>query len=141
MRAIWDEIEVGREIARLDKPPIDRVQLARYAAASGDFNRIHIDEPFAREAGFPGVIAHGMLSMGFVGELLTRWAGPAAIVRLSVRFKAVTFPGDVITCRGEITGKRVEGGRRLVDLRVWCEKADGATTVEGAATVALPPGG
>lgn len=131
-------ISVGEEIPPLCKPPIDRTQLVRYAAASGDFNRIHHDEPFAKEAGFPSVIAHGMLSMGFLAELLTRWAGPQAVLRLDVRFRAVTYPGDVITCRGRVTGFRTESGRDIVELAVWCENQDGTKTAEGTGDT-LPP--
>lgn len=130
-----DRIHVGNEIPSLTKGPIDRTQLVRYAAASGDFNRIHHDEPFARDAGFESVIAHGMLSMGFLGQLLTDWAGPHSVLCLNVRFLAVTFPGDLITCKGQVTGKRVEETAQLIDLRVWCEKSDGTVTVDGTATV------
>ncbi|MEK6609097.1 MAG: MaoC/PaaZ C-terminal domain-containing protein [Myxococcota bacterium] len=137
MICAWQEIEVGGEIPRLVKPPIDTTQLVRYAGASGDFNRIHFDQDFAREGGFPTVIAVGMLSAGFLGQMLVAWAGPAAVTKIAVRFKAVTFPGDVVTCRGVVTAKREDAGQRLVDLKIWCEKQDGAVTVEGTATVVV----
>jgi acyl dehydratase len=131
----------GDALPPLTKPPIDRVQLVKYAGASGDFNRIHFEEEFARAGGYPSVIAHGMLSMAFLGQLLSDLAGPQAVRRLKARFKAVTYPGDVVTCRGEVTGVREERGERLVDLKLWAEKQDGSTTVitvEGSATIAIP---
>ena len=109
----------------------------QYAGASGDFNRIHYDEPFAKEGGFPSVIAHGMLSMAFFGQLVADWAGgPQAITRLSARFKAVTFPGDRITVGGEITAR--DEAARLVELKLFARKADGTVTLEGSATVRFP---
>ena len=103
-----------RRAAALEKPPITTMQLVQYAGASGDFNRIHYDEPFAKEGGFPSVIAHGMLSMAFFGSLVADWAGGAhKVVRLSARFRAVTFPGDRITVGGEVTA-RDDGAGTLV---------------------------
>jgi len=131
------KLSVGQEIPPLVKRPIDRTQLVRYAGASGDFNRIHFDEPFAREAGHPSVIAHGMLAAAFFGQLLCDWVGPTSVRRLSVRFKSITYPGDVVTCRGQILELRNENEHRAVELRVWCEKQDGTVTAEGNATVVI----
>src|ERR1700749_1688324 len=83
----FEEVRVGAPLPSLEKPPITTTQLVQYAGASGDFNRIHYDEPFAKEGGFPSVIAHGMLSMAFFGQLLTTWAAGASVVRLHARFK------------------------------------------------------
>lgn len=124
---------VGQELPALVKPAIDRTQLVRYTAASGDYNPIHWDHLFAVEAGYPGVIAHGMLTMGFLGELLTRWAGAGAVLSIRTRFLAVTYPGDVITCRGRVTS--VTDDRASVE--VWAEKADGTRTAEGTAEVKI----
>jgi acyl dehydratase len=130
----FEDVAVGQAIPELVKPAITTRQLVEYAGASGDFNRIHYDEPFARAAGFPQVIAHGMLSMAFLGELVARWGGgPHAIQRLSARFKAVTFPGDVITCSGEVVA--LDAAARTAQLAVRARKQDGIVTVEGTATV------
>jgi len=118
----------------LEKPAITTTQLVQYAGASGDFNRIHYDEPFAKEGGFPSVIAHGMLSMAFFGQLVADWAGgPHKVVRLAARFKAVTFPGDRITVGGEV-GKRDEAAG-TIELKLVAKKPDGTVTLEGSATV------
>ena len=122
---------VGDRVGPLVKPAIDRIQLVRYAGASGDFNPIHVDEEFARAAGYKSVFAHGMLSMGFLGQLLTDAFGPTSVARLQVRFKAITWPGDVVTCHGEVTAVR-EGE---IDLKVWAETQAGTVTVDGTATV------
>jgi acyl dehydratase len=116
----------------LTKAPIERIQLVKYAGASGDFNPIHVDEEFAKQAGYRSVFAHGMLSMAFVGQLLSDAFGPTAVRRLSVRFKAITWPGDVVTVHGEVVAVR-DGGE--CDLKLWTETQAGVVTVEGTATI------
>ena len=115
-KVFFEDVEVGNEIPPLVKEPIDEVQLVKYAGASGDFNPLHTVHAFGEMAGFGGVIAHGMLSMGSVGQLLTDWVGPEALKKLKVRFSGVVKPGDVITCKGKILEKRTEEGKNLVDL-------------------------
>jgi acyl dehydratase len=130
------EVAVGDSLPPLEKPPISTTQLVQYAGASGDFNRIHFDDPFAREAGFPSVIAHGMLSMAFFGQLVAAWAGGAdRVARLSARFKSPTFPGDRITVGGEVAAR--DEAAHTVELTLWAKKQDGTVTLEGGATVRL----
>lgn len=135
----FEDVNIGDEIPSLTKPPITEVQLVKYAGASGDYNPIHTVHHYAEKAGLGGVIAHGMLSMGFVGEHVTTWIGGAGTLkRLKVRFAAMTRPGDVITLKGTVAEKRKADGEKLVDCDVWAEKEDGTKTVRGSATVALP---
>jgi acyl dehydratase len=108
--------------------PITTRQLVQYAGASGDFNRIHYDEPFARAAGFESVIAHGMLSMAFFGRALERLG---AVRQLKVRFRAPTFPGDTVTIRGEITAES-DG---VAEVSLTACRSDGTVTLEGSARV------
>jgi acyl dehydratase len=127
-----DEVRVGDLLPSVEEPAITTTQLVKYAAASGDFNRIHFDDPFAREAGFPSVIAHGMLSMAFLGSFVADWAGgPERVTRLSARFKAVTFPGERVTVGGEVTARDPAAG--TVAVKLWAKKSDGTVTVEGSA--------
>ena len=135
----FDDVKVGDELPPLVKGPIEQIQLTRYAGASGDFNPIHQDDEFAKAAGMGGVFAHGMLSMGFVGQLVTDWAGPAAVRRLGVRFAAIVRLKDVITCRGRVLGKSSKDDVNLVDLEIWAENQKGEKVVTGKATVSLPP--
>jgi len=137
-RIYFDDITVGDELPALVKGPIQQIQLTRYAGASGDFNPIHQDDEFARAAGMGGVFAHGMLSMGFVGQVVTDWAGPAAVRKLSVRFAGLVRLKDTITCRGRVLDKSSKNDRHLVDLEVWAENQKGERVVTGKATVALP---
>jgi acyl dehydratase len=131
----FEELQVGLELPPLTKAPITTRQLVQYAGASGDFNPIHYDADFARAGGYPSVIAHGMLSMAFLGQLVSRWAGPAAICRISTRFKAVTFPGDVISVSGQVTA--LDPAARTAELALIARNQAGAVTLEGAATLKL----
>jgi len=133
-----EDIQVGSEMPPLVKPPIQQIQLTRYAGASGDFNPIHQDDEFARAAGMGGVFAHGMLSMGFVGQVVTDWAGPATVRKLAVRFAAIVRLKDVITCKGRVLDKSSKDDVHLVGLEIWAENQRGEKVVTGKATVALP---
>jgi acyl dehydratase len=102
---------------------IERLDLIRYAGASGDFNPIHWSDEIARAVGLPGVIAHGMYSMAVAARMVSGWAGdPAAIKRLKVRFSAMIEPGQTLTAKGEVA--EVDNGRVLVRFHAEDEKGD-----------------
>lgn len=130
-------LNVGDAIPTLVKPPITRTQLALFAGASGDHNPIHLDDAEAKAGGLPGVIAHGMLNMAFLGQVLTGWVPPSAVRKFGTRFAAMAFPGDVITLKGVITAKREDGGEKLVDLDLTAENQKGDKLLVGSATVAV----
>ena len=88
-----------------------------------------------------GVFAHGMLSMGFVGQAVTDWAGAGTVRKLGVRFAALVRLKDVVTCRGRVLAKSSKDGVHLVDLEVWAENQQAEKVVTGRATVALPARG
>ena len=133
----FDDLAVGDAIEPLAKPAISRLQLALYASAGADHNPIHQDEEAARTGGLPGVIAHGMLPLGFLGQMLIRWVPQRQIRSLSARFVAMSFPGDVLTCTGTVAAKRIEGGSQLVDLELAVQNQKGEKVQQGKATVAL----
>jgi acyl dehydratase len=102
---------------------------------------MHLDDEFARSSGYSGVFAHGMLSMGYLGEFLVQAGGhPGAIRRFKTRFAKLTWPGDVITCHGTVTAVRDDGGSRVVDCDIWTENQTGEKKLVGSATLALPRG-
>lgn len=133
----YDEVKVGDTLPPLRLPPISRHQLALYCGGSGDHNPIHVDIDFAKKFGFKDVFAHGMLSMAFLGRLVTSWVPQSQVRKLGTRFTAITWVGDVITVSGKVTGKREAGGQKLVDLEVRCTNQNGQDTLQGDATVAL----
>ena len=139
----FEDVKVGDELPPLVKGPIRQIQLTRYAGASGDFNPIHQDDEFAKAAGMGGVFAHGMLSMGFVGQSLTDWAGAGTVRKLGVRFAGLVRLKDTVTCRGRVLDKiSLEKTSRdhthTVELEIWAENGKGDKIVTGRATLALP---
>lgn len=114
------------------KSPVTRVQLTQYAGASGDFNPIHIDEVFARKSPLGGVIAHGMLSMGFLGQYLEQLAGYSfEIEKFKVQFRSIVRPGDTITCEAEVK----EITDKVAVLHVQAKNQEESLVVKGEAVI------
>ena len=109
--------QVGDEFPKLVKEPVTRVQIAQYAGASGDFNPLHLDDSPGLALGAGGVIAHGMLIMGFVGQAITSWVPKKALRKFGVRFIGMTRPGDSIC----VTGKVKEIEQNAEECRLICE--------------------
>jgi len=87
-------VENGTTLATLDCPGRTKEELADYASASGDLNPLHLDEAFARKAGFGDLVVHGMLNMAALGRLLTDHFEPNAILGFSSRFEGVLLVGE-----------------------------------------------
>jgi acyl dehydratase len=101
----YDEVEVGQELPGRTYP-VKRLDLVKYAGASGDFNPIHWNENFAKSVGLPDVIAHGMFTMAEAGRYVTDWVGdPGAVVEFGVRFSSMVVVPDDEGAEIEITGK------------------------------------
>jgi acyl dehydratase len=105
------DVNVGDPMPTLVKEPVNKVQLVRYAGASGDFNPLHTDPEVGKAIGIGGQIAHGMLIMGFVGQAITQWVPKKYLKAFSVRFAGMTRPDDVITVTGKVVDKREDSGR------------------------------
>jgi len=133
-----EDVNIGDALPDLVKGPIQQIQLTRYAGASGDFNPIHQDEEFAKAAGMGGVFGHGMLTMGFVAQCVTDWAGAGTVKKLGVRFAGLVRLKDVITCKGRVLDKSSKNGTHLVEVELSAENQKGEKVVTGKATVALP---
>jgi acyl dehydratase len=133
----FEGVRVGDELPALAKAPVDRVQLARYAGASGDFNPIHVDEVYARGIGMPSVYAPGMLVMGFLGQLVSDWARGAQLRKYNVRFIKMVWPGDTVVCKGRVTDRLGENGRYFADIDLWAENQKGELVMKGQAQIQL----
>jgi acyl dehydratase len=136
-RLYFEGVHVGDELPALAKAPVDRVQLARYAGASGDFNPVHVDEVYARGIGMPSVYAPGMLVMGFLGQLVSDWARGAQLRKYSVRFIKMVWPGDTVVCKGRVIDRFGETGRYYADLELWAENQKGELVMKGSSQVQL----
>ena len=132
----YEDVHEGQELPPLVKEPTTQ-QLVLYACASGDFYQIHYDQDFARSQGLTGVVVHGALKNAFLGQLVTDWMGDAGTLKqLSVQYREMDMPGDVLTCRGRVEEKRAEG--RQVRCALWLENGQGVRTTLGEALVSLP---
>ena len=132
----YETINVGDVLPPLTLPALTRTTLALYAGASGDHNPMHIDIDFVRAAGMPDVFAHGMLSMAWLGRLLTLWAPQRDLREFGVRFSAITHVGDRIVCTGRIAEKLERDGERLVRVAVATANEAGDVKLAGEALVA-----
>lgn len=134
----YEDVQVGDALPRLVKPPVTHLQLVRYAGASGDFNPLHTDPQVGEKIGTGGIIAHGMLIMGFVGEFLSDYVGPHALRKFGVRFRGMTHLGDEITCTGTITHKYEADGEARIEGKVQAADQHGDVKVTGTFVAALP---
>ncbi len=134
------QLKVGDAREEVVIENLSRTQLVMYAGASGDYNPVHTDEVFATKvAGYPTVFAHGMLSMGATGRMLTNWVGDGRLTKYGVRFVAQVWPGDSLTARAVVDAIRSENGVALADLTVVTVNQDGKEVVSGYACARLDP--
>jgi acyl dehydratase len=131
--------EVGAQQSKVVADGLYRTQIVQYAGASGDFNPLHTDEVFTTKvAGYPSVFAHGMLTMGLTGTLLTDALGNGTLRTFGVRFRSQVWPGDVLTATATITEVTKQDNETLVALDVETVNQKGEVVVSGTATAALP---
>jgi acyl dehydratase len=132
----YDEIAEGRAFEPLVRGPITKQEIAGYSQAAADPNPMHVDEEFARMAGYPGIFAQGMLSMGYLGQYVTQLAGVGNVRSLQARFARITWPEETITCRATVTRKYVdEAGNRLVAVELTTENQSGEVKLQGRAVL------
>lgn len=119
---------------------LTRTRLVQYAGASGDYNPVHTDELYTTKvAGYPSVFAHGMLTMGMTGRMLTNYVGDGRLTKYGVRFTRQVWPGDSLTATATVEAIRQEGGQHFVDLNVSTVNQDGAEVVSGYASARVDP--
>ena len=119
---------------------LSRTQIVQYAGASGDYNPLHSDEVHTVQVGgYKSVFAHGMLSMGLTGKMLTNWVGDARLKKFGVRFTNQVWPGDTLDAKATVTAIREENGEHLVDLALSTTNQDGKEVVAGTAIARVDP--
>lgn len=116
--------------------PLTVTDIVRYAGASGDFNPLHHDPEFAKAAGLPSVMAHGMLSAALLGAFVSAWCGPGSIRRYKVRFTDRVWPGDVLVPQGQVfrTFIAADGSERA-ELSLELVREGGGAVISGSAEV------
>ena len=119
---------------------LSRTQIVQYAGASGDYNPLHTDEVFTTKvAGYPSVFAHGMLTMGLTGKMLTNYVGDGRLTKFGVRFTNQVWPGDSLDVTSTVATIHESDGQHYVDLTLSTTNQDGKEVVNGTATARIDP--
>jgi acyl dehydratase len=109
---------------------LSRTQIVMYAGASGDYNPVHTDEKFTKEvAGYPSVFAHGMLTMGMTGRMITNYVGDGRLTKYGVRFTSQVWPGDTLNSTATV----VDVTDGIVNLNIETTNQDGNVVLSGYA--------
>lgn len=132
----FESLKLGDDIPALKVPPVSRHTLALYCGASGDHNPIHVDLDYAKSAGLDDVIAHGMLSAGYLARMITDWVPQSVIRSINNRFTAMTHIGDSVICTGKVVEKFKKGNEKLVRLEMQAHTPE-AKTIIAEAVIAL----
>jgi acyl dehydratase len=128
------DLKVGDSFSQRLVEDLKRTQIVQYAGASGDYNPLHTDEIFTTKvAGYPSVFAHGMLTMGMTGKMLTDHFGDGKLTKYGVRFTAQVWPGDTLDATATVTKISEENGVKLIDVDVSTKNQNGVEVVKGYA--------
>src|SRR4029079_18702515 len=128
------ELKVGDKHSEVVVEDLKRTQLVMYACASGDYHPVHTDEVFVTKvAGYPTVFAHGMLSMGLTGKMLTNYVGDGRLTKFGVRFTNQVWPRDDLEAKATVAAIREDGGQHYVDLTLSTTNQDGKEVASGSA--------
>ena len=131
----FDSLNVGDKIPGLKTPSVSRHTLALYCGASGDHNPIHVDLDFAKSSGLDDVIAHGMLSAGYLAQMLTNWVPQSALKSFNNRFTSMPQIGDTVSCSGKIVEKFEKDGEKFIRLELYTNTPKAQTIVAEAVAV------
>jgi acyl dehydratase len=115
---------VGDELQERELPPVDRMRLIKYAGASGDFNPIHLIDEAAEDAGLPGIIAHGMLTVATMGLLFSPYLQHGYIKAFRSRFSGMVFLGDVLRVGGRVSDSEKTDEGRLYTFEVYARRGE-----------------
>jgi len=122
-------LQIGDSVQDIKLKPVSRIDLIKYAGASGDFNPIHTIDEEAKKAGLPGIIAHGMWTMGNLAKLFTPHFEEGFLQDYSIRFKGMVFLNDVITLKAKLIDKK----ENKLHFNVLAVNQDGKEVLKGEA--------
>jgi acyl dehydratase len=129
-----DSLSVGATHQAVVVDNLTRTQIVQYAGASGDYNPLHTDEIFATQvAGYPSVFAHGMLTMGMTGRMLTDYVGDGRLIRFGGRFTSQVWPGDTLTATATVTSVGEHDGVPMAEFDVVTRNQDDVAVFTGTA--------
>lgn len=133
MQVEWSTVRTGEALPTAEFGPVTRATLALFAGGSGDHNPLHIDTDYAHAAGLPDVIAHGMLSMAYLGRYLEAIAAPGSIRSWSARFTAATPVGARVLCSATVAD--IDSAIGEISVLLTADTHEGVRTIEGRATL------
>ena len=133
----WESVDLGDPVAPSTKPPVTRVQIAKFAGASMDYSPLHIDDDFAKSAGYGSVFAHGAISLGFATEAVTRWAENGRVLSSTATFQKLVWPGDILTAKGVVVQRYERHNEARIDVDVWAENQNHDIVMKGQVSVIL----
>lgn len=136
-RLYWDSIELGDPVAPLSKPAVTRVQIAKFAGAAQDWSPLHIDDDFAKSAGYGSVFAHGATSLGFAIEAVQKWLENGRALGATGSFQKLVWPGDILTAKGVVVNRYEHNGEARIDVDVWAENQNHDIVMKGQVTCLL----
>jgi acyl dehydratase len=135
----FETLEEGDSVVPVTKPPVTRVQIAKFAGASREYSPLHIDDDFAKSAGYGGVFAHGGIALGFAIEAIEKWLENGRVVAVrNARFKRLVWPGDILTAKGVIVRSyENDDGEPRIDVDVWAENQNRDVVMTGEVVCSL----
>jgi acyl dehydratase len=125
--SILADLRAGDSLKEIQLEPVDRITLIKYAGASGDYNPIHTIDEEAKKAGLPGIIAHGMWTMGNLAKLFTDYYEEGFIQDYTIRFKGMVFLNDVVTLQAELA----EENDNIMRFKVRAVNQNGNEVIKG----------
>ncbi|MFK7914128.1 MAG: MaoC/PaaZ C-terminal domain-containing protein [Pseudomonadales bacterium] len=127
-------LKVGDTYSECLVEDLKRTQIVQYAGSSGDYNPLHTDEVFTTQvAGYPSVFAHGMLTMGMTGGMLTNYVGDGRLTKYGVRFTKQVWPGDTLHSTATVESLEEQDGVQIVNLTVETKNEAGEVVLSGYA--------
>ena len=133
-----DKIKIGDTFEEVIVDNLTRTQIVQYAGVSGDYNPLHTDEIFATQvAGYPTVFAHGMLTMGMTGKMITNLIGDGNLKNFGVRFTNQVWPGDTLTTKAEIVSIERNSDTVLINFELVTENQNKVPVITGSALATM----
>ena len=129
-----NKIKIGDIFSEEIVNNLTRTQIVQYAGVSGDYNPIHTDEIFATKvAGYPSVFAHGMLTMGMTGKMITNLVGDGNLKNFGVNFTNQVWPGDTLTTKAEVKSIETISDKTQITFEVITENQNNVPVITGSA--------
>jgi acyl dehydratase len=137
MKKYWDSIEIGQVFTPINKKPTNRLHLAHFAAASDDFSPLHLDDDYAKNAGYGGVFVPSLIALGLAEDALRAFAHNITIVSLSGTFQRLIWPGDSLTTKGVIIRRYKKHEEHRAQFSLWVENQNHEVVMKGQAIAAF----